>query len=73
MKVDMPLNKKKTYAKTKHGFFSLSLAICPYQPLVLINPLDGIQCPHRADECKFLLAGFLLLLNTISYLKVLMV
>ena len=19
----------------------------------LLSPLDGIQCPHRADECKF--------------------
>ena len=26
-----------------------------YRPLRLLSPLDGIQCPHRVGECKFLL------------------
>ena len=34
--------------------FTLSVSI---EPLLLINPLNGTQCFHRADECKFLLVG----------------
>ena len=28
-----------------------------YWPLLLVSPLDRIQCPHKPDECKFLLVG----------------
>ena len=34
-----------------------SLSIHPYQLLLLVNPLDGIQCLCKVDECKFLLVG----------------
>ena len=34
---------------------SVSLFIRFCQPSLLVIPLDSIQCPHRADECKFLL------------------
>ena len=34
-----------------------SLTVRLYQPLVRVGSLDGIQCPHRADECKSLLVG----------------
>ena len=30
----------------------LTLAI-PYPSLLLASPLDGIECLHRVDECKF--------------------
>ena len=36
---------------------SLSLAICPYQPLLLENLLDSIRCLHSADEFKFVLVA----------------
>ena len=29
----------------------------PYCPLLLVGPLDCIQCLHRVDECKSLLVG----------------
>ena len=29
----------------------------PYQPSLLASSQDSIQCPHRADECKFLLVS----------------
>ena len=32
-----------------------TLTIRPYQPSLLVSHLDGIQCLHRPDECKFLL------------------
>ena len=31
--------------------------IHPYQPLQMVNPLDGTKCLSRADECKFLLVN----------------
>ena len=31
--------------------------ICPYQPLLLVSLLDGIQCMYWADHCKFLLVN----------------
>ena len=34
---------------------ALSLTIHPYQPLLLLSPQDGIQCPNKADKCKSLL------------------
>ena len=34
---------------------TLSLTIHPYQPSLLASLLVYIQCPHKADECKFLL------------------
>ena len=27
--------------------------IRPYRPLIQADTLDGIQCPHRTDACKF--------------------
>ena len=33
----------------------LTHTIHPNHSSLLTSPLDGIQCPHRADECKFLL------------------
>ena len=39
----------------QHGFYWLSLGKCPYWPLLMISPLDGIQCLHRADKYRFLL------------------
>ena len=33
------------------------LNICPYEPLLLLSPLDDTLCLHRADESKFLLIG----------------
>ena len=41
----------------QYRFSWLFLTIHPYQPSLLISPLGGIQCPHRADEWKFLLAS----------------
>ena len=38
----------------QHWFLWLSLAIHFYQQSFLVSPLDGIQCLHRTDECKFL-------------------
>ena len=37
--------------------WSLSLAVRHYHPSLLVSPLNSIQCPHRADECKFLRVG----------------
>ena len=34
----------------------LSLATCLYHPSHLVSLLNWIQCPHRADKCKSLLA-----------------
>ena len=49
--------KKKTNSWSnhhqEHRFFWLSLAISPYWSLLLASTLDGIQCLHKADECKF--------------------
>ena len=36
-------------------FTWLFLAISHYQSSFLASLLGGIQCPHRADKCKFLL------------------
>ena len=53
----------KLWWKHRSPWFSLSLslslylAICPYRPSLLRSSLDNIQCPHRVDECKFLLVG----------------
>ena len=33
---------------------NFSLTISLYRPSLITSPLDGIQCPHSADECKFL-------------------
>ena len=35
----------------------LCIAITSYQLSFWVGPLDGIQCPHRADVCKSLLVG----------------
>ena len=35
----------------QHRFIWTSLAIHPYQLLLLASLLDGIQCLHRTDEC----------------------
>ena len=36
----------------------LSLAHPPsLPPLLLVGPLNGLQCSHKTDECKFLLDG----------------
>ena len=35
----------------QHGFLWLSLSLSPF------ISLDGTQCRHKADECKFLLVG----------------
>ena len=35
----------------------LTLSQHPTLPSLLIGPLDGIQCPHTADECKSLLVS----------------
>ena len=40
-----------------HLFFWISLTIYPYQPSLLLSLPDGILCPHRADECNFLLVN----------------
>ena len=32
---------------------SLSLFACPYNSLLLSNPLDCIQCPHITGPCMF--------------------
>ena len=29
-----------------------------HRPSFLISPLNGILCPHKTNECKFLLAGY---------------
>ncbi len=34
-----------------------SLAICSYQPSLLVGPQDCIQCLQRADICKLSLAS----------------
>ena len=34
---------------------TFSRTIRPYRPSHLVKPLDSIQRPHKADECKFLL------------------
>ena len=36
-------------------FLYLTLTICPNRSSFLVGPLDSIQCPLRADVCKFLL------------------
>ena len=41
----------------QHGFLWFSLAIHPSQSLQLVSLLFVIKCPHRADECKFLLVS----------------
>ena len=46
---------KKAYQQ--HKFPGLSLAILSNQSLLLASLLDGIQCQHKADECKFLLVS----------------
>ena len=35
-------------------FLWISLTICPYWPLPLVSPLNGIQFLPRDDECEFL-------------------
>ena len=37
--------------------YLLSLAIRPYQPLILVSLRDGTQDPNRANEYKILLVG----------------
>ena len=41
----------------QHGFLWIYLIIRHYWSLLLVSPLERIQCPHRADECKFLLVN----------------
>ena len=62
--LSLSLSLSLTHTHTQHTHtlslslsLSLSLAIYPYQSLLLISPLDCIQSPLRADECKFLLIG----------------
>ena len=42
---------------TSSMYFSLSLAIHPYHPLLPAGLLNNIQCPYRAVVGKFLLVG----------------
>ena len=37
--------------------FPFSLIIHPYRLLPLLGPLNSIQCPHKANECKFLIVS----------------
>ena len=41
----------------QHGFPWFSHTIHLYWPFLLVNLLNGIQYPHRADESRFLLVG----------------
>ena len=41
----------------QHGFLLQSFAIRPRMPMLLANPLFGIQYPHRAEECNLLLVN----------------
>ena len=43
----------RTYQR--HVFLWQSLSINPYEPVILKSPKDNIQCPLKADKCKFLL------------------
>ena len=51
MSADYFLKNKITYKL----FASLSSHINSYHPSHLVSLLDCIQCPHRADVCKFIL------------------
>ena len=46
-----------TYMISPSSSYVKSTESLPYQSLLLADPLDGSQCPHRADEGKFLLVG----------------
>ena len=35
----------------------LTLIINSYKLLLLVSPVDSMQCLHRAEECEFLLVG----------------
>ena len=41
----------------QHGFLLLSLAMRPYRPSLLANPLNGTRDPYRADEGMLLMDG----------------
>ena len=45
------------YANSIYSFSSL-LPIRLYSLSFLVSSLDGIQCLHRADECKFLMVSY---------------
>ena len=45
--------------------FSFSLTIRSYRPSLLLRSVDGIQCPHRVDECMFWLPTFMCLYEVV--------